>query len=121
MGAFQYLIFTRPNICFAINRVCQFMHALIDSHWATIKRILHYLKGTKTHSLHITLISSFALHGFINVDWAGSIDDRKSMGDYLVFFCQTKISLKSGKQHIVARSSIVAGYKGLADGTAEVI
>jgi hypothetical protein len=25
VGALQYLTFTRPNICFAINRVCHFM------------------------------------------------------------------------------------------------
>jgi hypothetical protein len=32
VGALQYLTFTRPNICFAVNRVCQFMHAPTDSH-----------------------------------------------------------------------------------------
>jgi hypothetical protein len=68
MGALQYLIFTRPNICFAVNRVCQFMHAPTYSHWVVVKRILRYLKGTTTHDLHITRSSSFALHGFINTD-----------------------------------------------------
>ena len=85
MGALQYLTFTRPDICFAVNRVCQFMHAPIDSHWAAIKRILRYLKGTASYGFHITRGSSFALHGFTDVDWAGSIDDRKSTGGYLVF------------------------------------
>ena len=32
MGAFQYLTFTRPDICFVVNRVCQFMHAPTDSY-----------------------------------------------------------------------------------------
>jgi len=32
MGVLQYLTFTRPDICFAVNRVCQFMHAPTDSH-----------------------------------------------------------------------------------------
>jgi hypothetical protein len=32
MGALQYLTFTWPDICFAVNRVCQFMHASTNSH-----------------------------------------------------------------------------------------
>lgn len=40
---------------------------------------------------------------------------------YLVFFGQTPISWKSGKQRTVARSSTEAEYKVVADGTAEVI
>jgi len=32
IGAFQYLTFTRLDICFAINKVCQFMHALTESY-----------------------------------------------------------------------------------------
>jgi hypothetical protein len=92
MGALQYLMFTRPDICFAVNRVCQFMHAPTDSHWVVVKRILRYLKGTTSYGFHITRGSSFALHGFTDADWAGSIDDRKSTGGYLVFFSQTLIS-----------------------------
>jgi len=68
------------------------MHSSTYSHWAAIKRILHYLKGTTTHGLHITRSSSFALYGFTDADWAGSVDNRKSTGGYLVFFGQTLIS-----------------------------
>jgi hypothetical protein len=121
VGALQYLTFTRPDICFAVNRVCQFMHAPTDSHWCAVKRILRYLRGTTTYGLHITHSSSFALHGLTGADWAGSTDDRKSTGGYLVFFGHTSISWKSSKQRTIARSSTEAEYKALADGTAEVI
>jgi histone deacetylase 1/2 len=121
VSALQYLTFTQSNICFAINRVCQFMHAPIDSHWVAIKRILHYLKGMTSYDFHITCSSSFALHGSMDAYWAGSIDDRKSIGGYLVFFGQTLISWKLGKQHTVARFCTKTEYKALVDGTAEVI
>jgi hypothetical protein len=65
--------------------------------------------------------SAWSLHGFTDLDWADNVDDRKSTGGYLVFFGQTLISWKSGKQRTVARSFTEAEYKALADGTAEVI
>jgi hypothetical protein len=92
VGALQYLTFARPDICFAVNMICQFMHAPTDSHWGAVKRILRYLRGTTTYGLYITHSSFFDLRGFTYVDWAGSTDDRKSTGGYLVFFGQTLIS-----------------------------
>jgi hypothetical protein len=86
MGALQYPTFTRPDICFAINRVCQFMHAPTDSHWAVVKRILHYFQVKATYGLHINRCSSFVLYGFMDANWAGRIDDHNSSGGYLVFF-----------------------------------
>ena len=61
------------------------MHAPTDSHWAAVKHILRYLRGIATHGLHITRSPSFSLHGFTDADWAGSVDDRKSISGYLVF------------------------------------
>ena len=97
------------------------MHSPIDGHWSLVKRIVWYLQGTTSYGLHITQGSSLSLHGFTDADWAGSLDDRKSTGGYLVYLGSTSISWKSGKQRTVARSSTEAEYKALADGTAEIL
>ena len=46
VGALKYLTFTQPDIAFSINQVCQFMHQPLESHFAAVKRIMMYLKGT---------------------------------------------------------------------------
>jgi histone deacetylase 1/2 len=66
VGALQYLTFTRPNICYTFNKVCQFMHVPTEDHWAVVKRILHYLQATTFYGLHITRDSSLSFHGFTN-------------------------------------------------------
>jgi len=45
VGALQYATFTRPEISYVVNKVCQFMSKPLESHWIAVKRILRYLKG----------------------------------------------------------------------------
>lgn len=42
-SSLQYLLVTQPYLSFAVNGVCQFMHAPFLTHWRAVKQILHYL------------------------------------------------------------------------------
>jgi hypothetical protein len=95
------------------------MHNPIIVHWAAVKQILRYLKGTLDYGLTITPSSS--LTAFADSDWGGCPDDHKSTTGYLVFFSPNLISWTSKKQTIVARSSTEAEYRGLAMVTTEII
>lgn len=58
VGSLRYLTLTRPNITFAVNQVCQFMHRPSFSKWAAIKRILQYLKGLSLMNFTLSLVQS---------------------------------------------------------------
>nr|XP_019707515.1 uncharacterized protein LOC109506121 [Elaeis guineensis] len=119
--ALQYVTLTRPDISFAVNKVCQFMQSPSSDHWVMIKCILRYLQATADHGLQIQRSTSRSLQASSDADWAGSGTDRHSTGGYAIFFSPNLISWASRKQKIVARSSTESEYKALADASAELI
>ncbi|GKA31563.1 putative RNA-directed DNA polymerase [Tanacetum coccineum] len=104
VGSLQYVTLSRPDITFAVNKVCQYMHALTENHWSAVKRILRYLHGTVEH----------------DADWAGDSDDRRSMGEFAIYLGSNLISWTARKQRTVSRSFTEAEYKALADTVAEL-
>ncbi|CAM8888151.1 unnamed protein product [Rhodiola kirilowii] len=121
VGSLQYAAITRPDIAYAVNRVCQFLHAPTEDHWIAVKRILRYLKGTYDHGIVITPSSNFDLVAYSDADWAGDPENCRSTQGYCVYFGGNIISWSSTKQRSVARSSTESEYKSLASATTELI
>jgi histone deacetylase 1/2 len=121
VGALQYLTLTRPDLSFAVNKVCQFLHSPTTAHWSAVKRILRYVKGTLGMGLKLRKSSSTLVSAFSDADWAGCVDDRRSTGGFAVFFGPNLVSWSARKQPTVSRSSTEAEYKALANATAEMI
>jgi len=47
-------------------------------HWTDAKHILRYLRGTLNYVLRYASNSDIHLHGFTELDWEGSENDRNS-------------------------------------------
>ncbi|GJS33973.1 putative RNA-directed DNA polymerase [Tanacetum coccineum] len=136
VGSLQYITLSRPDITFAVNKVCQYMHAPTENHWYAVKRILRYLHGTVEHGMLIRRSSGSTLQAFTDVlwkgnpdtsleafsdaDWAGDSDDRRSTGGFAIYLGSNLISWTARKQRTVSRSSTEAEYKALADTVAEL-
>jgi histone deacetylase 1/2 len=121
VGGLQYLTITRPDLSYAVNRVCQYLHMPRDTHWAAVKRILRYVRLTVSYGLSIRPSSSEVISAYSDADWAGSPDDRRSTGGYAVFFGSNLIAWSARKQATVSRSSTESEYKAVANATAELI
>lgn len=76
VGALQYLTITRPDITYAVNQVCQFMHEPRQTHLMAVKRILRYRKSTPHFGIHITKSKDEHLYSFSDADSARCPDDR---------------------------------------------
>ncbi|KAJ0949393.1 putative RNA-directed DNA polymerase [Helianthus annuus] len=118
-GALQYLTITRPDISYAVQQVCLFMHAPREPHFQLLKRILRYIKGTLSQGLHITPSPNTKLTAYSDADWGGCPDSRRSTSGYCVYLGDNLISWSAKRQATISRSSTEAEYRGVANTVAE--
>ena len=112
VGSLCYLVHTRPDIAFTVGYVSRFMEDHREDHWATVKRLLCYVKGTVDQGISFpkTGRSRLQLTVFSDADMAGDIDRRRSTSGVLVFLGSAPISWLSLKQKVVALSTCEAEY-----------
>jgi hypothetical protein len=120
-GGLQYLMLTRPNLAYAVQQVCLFMHDPREPHLALLKRVLLYVKGTLSTGLHIGTGSITDLSAYSDADWAGCPDSRRSTSGYCVFLGDNLVSWSSKRQTTVSRSSAEAEYRVVAHAVADLL
>ncbi|XP_035840343.1 uncharacterized mitochondrial protein AtMg00810-like [Helianthus annuus] len=119
-GALQYLTFTRPDISYAVQQVCMYMHSPRINHWNALKRIIRYLKGTTSFGLTLGSVGDFSLRAYTDADSAGCPDTRRFTSGYCVYLGSNLLSWSSKRQAVVSRSSTETEYRGVANVVAEL-
>jgi hypothetical protein len=74
----MYLVNTRPDICYAVNVLSQFMSQPKHTHWIAAKHVLRYLQGTIGYGLRYAANVDLSLEGYADADSTGSVVDRKN-------------------------------------------
>nr|GEX68181.1 ribonuclease H-like domain-containing protein [Tanacetum cinerariifolium] len=110
-----YLTFTRPDLSYAFQQICLYMHDPNEPHLAALKRILRFVQGTLEFGLHLYASATTYLVGYTDVDWAGCPSTRRSTSGYCVFLGDNLLSWSSKRQHTISHSSAEAEYRGVAN------
>ena len=119
------MVCTRPNIAHAVGVLHRFMSKPGKEHWTTVKRVFRYLRGTSDYGLcyqgRPRLEKVLDIRGFVDVDWARDMDQRRSTNGYVFNLFGGAISWMSKKQFVVALSTTKAEYMAATQASKEAV
>ena len=75
IGSLMYLSNTRPDICFVVNTLSQYMVEPRQVHLVATKHVMRY---TLDYGLRYASDGEIILHRFTDSDWARSVKDRNN-------------------------------------------
>jgi len=120
VGSLMYLmVCTRPNVTQAISVVSRYLACPGRGHGEAVKWIFRYLKGTL--NAHLEFGGNGILTGYVDSDFGGDLDKRRSLTDYVFTLGGCAISWKSTLQSTVALSSTEAEYMAITKAIKEAI
>jgi hypothetical protein len=131
VGSLLYLAsWTRPDIAFSVSDLSRFVSNPGKPHLEAAKRVFRYIKKTisfgltyKTPVSHPSMpeIPANTLWGYVDSDWAGCPDSRRSTSGFVFMLNGAAISWRSKRQATVALSSAEAEFISASAMVQEVI
>ena len=110
IGSLMYsMVCTRSDTVYVVGVVSQFMSNPGTYHWATVKWILWYIKGTSSVCLRFSSNKPL-LEGFTNSDMSVDVDTRRSTFGYVMAYARGVVSWQSRLQKFVTLSTTEAEY-----------
>jgi hypothetical protein len=112
---------TRPELAFSVSFLSRFSINPSQAHIGAAKRVLRYLKQTRTLGITIRGLAKGDFRGYSDADWAGHPETRSSTSGYVFFLYGAPITWKTSRQHTIALSSTESEYYGLTNAAKEAI
>lgn len=92
VGKLLYLTFIRPDIFYVVQVPSQFMEKPKHDNLLVTYTVLKYLKKAHGQGILMKLDSNFIISTYLDSDWAGCIDTRKSVTRYCIFLGNSLIN-----------------------------
>ncbi|XP_019256359.1 PREDICTED: uncharacterized protein LOC109234752 [Nicotiana attenuata] len=120
VGNLNYLTNTRPDICFTVLTLSQYMQKPQMLHLSAGMRVLKYLNTDPAQGILLSANPSLDLLAFCDADWAACKTSRRSVSGFFITLGGAPISWKSKKQVLISLSSAEAEYRSMRRVTAEI-
>jgi hypothetical protein len=92
VGSLMYLIATRLDLMYVVSLISRFMASPTELHLQAAKRVLRYLKGTVDLGVFYRKEGNGELMAYIDIDYAGDVNDRKSTSGYVFLLSEGAVS-----------------------------
>jgi hypothetical protein len=121
VGFLMYaMIYSCPDLSHTLSVVSRFMDNPGKEHWRAVQWIFIYLRGTSNACLQIGK-SRDGLVGYVDSDYAGDLDKRRSLTGYVFTIGGCVVSWKVSLQATIALSTIEAEYMAISEACKEAI
>jgi hypothetical protein len=121
IGNLLYVTASRPYVMQVVEKVAWFQEAPKESYVLAVKRIFIYLKGTKEFSLWYPEGKDLSLVAYIDADWAGCFNDRRSKSGTIFYLGECLVSWIRKKQSSIYFSTIEVEYIAVASCCTQVL
>jgi len=95
---------------FVVNLHSRYLAHPTEIHIQAVKRVLRYIKGTLTYGIFYKQCGNKELLAYIDSDYAGDLEDRKSTSGFLFFLSAGAKSWSSKKQLVITLSTTEAEF-----------
>ena len=111
---------TRPDPAYTISFLVQFSSCPTEEHITAAKHVFRYVNGTQNLCLFYPYTTTNPINVYVDTDFAGCHDTRRSTSGYIVLFNNCCISWLSKKQVSVAKSTTEAEFVAMLYGTRHI-
>jgi hypothetical protein len=126
LGGLLYLSgASRPDIAFAVSQLAGYCNFAEEIHWAALKRVLRYLKGTANVGLVYGQSrpnsDKVKFLGYSDSDWGADSHDRRSVSGVCVSMAGAPVVWSSRKQSVTAVSTMEAEYVAASEAAKDLL
>ena len=127
VGKLQWMTYTRPDISYATKELARSLQQPTTADQQKLKHLLRYIKGTRHYKQIIRPTAKIPpraipdLNVFVDSDWAGRPQTRRSTSGFVITLLGATINYGSRTQATIALSSAEAELYAINTGATEAL